>query len=97
MQAVRSPASRIEPIEKRISYLKKCTLPSLRGCILRQRQAFFKKTQTIPNTAIPKNRYKHRLKRDSCNAVAKKSSIVAIKIILYKYKELLKTGWSGIN
>ena len=78
IQAVSSPASRIEPTEKRMSCLKKCVLLSLRGCILRQRQTFFKKIQTTTKTAMPKNRYKPKLNMDSCSAVTMKSSMVVM-------------------
>ena len=76
IHAVRSPASKIDPTENRMSCLKKCALPSLRGCILRQRHTFLKRTQTTTKTAMPKNRYKPKLKRDSCSAVSMKFSMV---------------------
>ena len=79
IDAVRSPASRMDPNEKRMSCLKKCPLLSFRGCILRQRHTFFKEIQTTAKTAMPKNRYKPKLKKDSCSAVTKKSSVVVME------------------
>ena len=80
IHAVRSPANRIEPTEKRMSCLKKCALLSLPGCILRQRHTFFKKIHTTINTAIPKNRYKLKLNVDSWSAVKMKSIMVVMEI-----------------